>query len=186
MASDNSIFKPFLYVILGLIIVFILTVLYVDLIDGPNYNPNGFLISLNDTKLKFIIKEKCNNKIVKGENDLLISYQDVLIAKADKMILNFQEYEAYNKNNFKTDGSFINSDSSNRLTYKPVKNELKIKIKKDGKILYYGNYITDLSEYLQEFGRYYIHIYIDRKENSKKINTDLSMTFLIVSEEDNK
>ena len=185
MASDNSIFKPFISFLIILFIVFALLALFFNLMSGSNYEPNGFLISLNETKLKFIIKEKYNNKVVKGENNLLISYQDIIITKTDKMILNFQEYEAYNKNNFKVDGSFINSDTSNRLTYKPVKNDVKIKIKKDGNILYYGNYISDISDYLQEFGRYYLHVYVDRKENSHKINTDLSMTFLLVDEEEN-
>ena len=185
MANDKSIFKPFVSFLIICFIVVVLAALFSNLMSGSNYKPNGFLISLNDTKLKFIIKEKYNNKIVKGENNLLISYQDILIIKTDKMILNFQEYEAFDKNNFKTDGSFVNSDTSNRLTYKLIKNDVKIKIKKDGNILYYGNYITDISDYLQEFGRYYIHIYIDRKENSNKISTDLSMTFLLVDKEEN-
>ncbi len=184
MASDNSIFKPFLIYILVVFIAFVLCVLYFSQLSGDKYKSNEFLVSLNNQKLNYIYREKYNNKVAKESYDLSNDYKDTVIIHSEKMWLDFKEYEIYDINNLKVNSGFNNNVNSEHYTYKLVNNKVKIKIKKDNKILYNGNYIPDISNYTKEIGRYYLHIYIDRIENSNKVNTDLSMTFIIKNIED--
>lgn len=183
MANDSSIFRPFITFFVLLFIVFIIVFAYFNQSTGSNYRSNEFIVSINNVKLKYAYRERFNNKISKEGFDFGNDYQDILIYKENIMLLNFEEYEAYDKNSFKVNGGFNNSISSKKYTYKAVNNNPKIKIKKNGKTLYDGNYISDISNYLQENGRYYLHIYIERKENSATVKTDLSMTFLITDKE---
>ena len=82
----------------------------------------------------------------------------------EKMILQINEYEVYNKA-----GRRVSADDYwaklNDFTYKKVDySKIKLEIKRMDKVLYSGDYIADISNYLNENGRYYIHIYMNRKD----------------------
>lgn len=185
MASDNSIFKPFLVYLAIFFITFVLCVLFFSLMSGSNYKSNEYIVNLNNEKLKYAYREKYNNKIVKEGYDFGNDYEEIIVNKNEKVYLNFAEYEIYDKNNLKVNGNFNSIINQECNTYKLVNNKATMKIKKNGKVLYTGPYVPDISKYINETGRYYVHIYIKRVENKNKINTDLSMTFIFRDMGDN-
>ena len=185
MISDNNIFQPF--IVFGIILFIVAAAASMLFAQGSssNYYSNEFLVSLNNEKARFIYKETFNNKVTKENHDVGENYQDTIITKGSNVLLNFKEYEIYDINNLRVNGTFYNKLSEERHEYKLVKNNIKIKIKKDNAVLYEGEYIEDLTSYFREAGRYYIHIYNTRKEHGNKIFTDLSMTLLYIDDEVN-
>ena len=69
----------------------------------------------------------------------------------------------------------------NNLNYKLVTNSiLKLEIKRKNKIIYNGDYISDLNNIINEKGRYFIHIYSTRKDGLlTSVNTHISFNVLV-------
>ena len=67
------------------------------------------------------------------------------------------------------------------LNYKRVTNStLKLEIKRKNKVIYAGDYINDLSNIINEKGRYFIHIYSTRKDGLfTSIKTHISFNVLV-------
>lgn len=89
-------------------------------------------------------------------------YDENLIFEDEKVVLDFEVYECYTH----TDNIRVNCDSFNeKLIQKEVKPEFKsIFIRKNGKknkVMYDGEYISDISDYVKEKGYYYIEIYAE-------------------------
>ncbi len=184
MISDNNIFQPF--IILGIILFSVAAVisLYFSKGSSQNYYSNEFVVSLNNTKMKYIYRETFNNKVTKENYDVGENFQDIIITKTDSLLLDFKEYEVYDINNLRINGSFYNKlNEEKKYVYKIVNNDVKLKIKKEGNVLYNGKYTENIASYLNETGRYYMHIYNTRNEHGNKIYTDLSMTFMLINGE---
>ena len=89
-------------------------------------------------------------------------YDQELIFNEEKVVFNFDVYECYTH----TDEVRINCDSFNE---KFIRKEVKPKftrlfIRKNGrreKIMYDGEYISDISQYVKEKGYYYIEIWTE-------------------------
>ena len=85
----------------------------------------------------------------------------------------------YKSGNRKQDTTgWLKSDNYN---YKKVNNSnVKLKITRMNKTLYDGPYINDLSNIINEKGRYYIHIYSKRKDGIFiNINTHISFNVVV-------
>ena len=178
----NEIIKPFKYLFLGLFIEFLIvfsffTVLY------SNYDKNLFEVTFNGILMNCYYTEKYTNGFL--VNAGVESYNSVEnrtneIDLSDKMNLKVNEYEVYYKNGMrKNDTNGWLKD--NNLNYKLVTNSiLKLEIKRKNKIIYNGDYISDLNNIINEKGRYFIHIYSTRKDGLlTSVNTHISFNVLV-------
>ena len=114
--------------------------------------------------------------------DLIATSPSVIyeIELTDNINLSIKEYEVYYKNGYRkqdTNG-WLKEDN---LEYKETKNsEVKIEIKRKNKVLYNGILISDLSNYIKEKGRYYIHIYSTRKDGIfTSVKTHISFNVIV-------
>lgn len=102
------------------------------------------------------------------------------IELSDKMNLKVNEYEVYYKSGMRKSNKngWLREDD---LNYKLVTNsKLKLEIKRKNKIIYNGNYISDLSNIINENGRYFIHIYSTRKDGLlTSVKTHISFNVLV-------
>ena len=99
---------------------------------------------------------------------------------SDNIKLEIDEYEVYYKSgNRKSDtNGWLRQDN---LDYKKVNSQNKsIQIKRMNKVIYDGKYISDLSPYINEAGRYYIHIYSTRKDGLfTSVKTHISFNVIV-------
>lgn len=156
-----------------------------------SYFKNKFVISINDYEVNARYKSEFSEFLfIKNNSEGYIkSYSktsDLLneIPKSNKYILNIKEYEAYDK--YKHRESYQESMSSH--DYKNVNNSKnRLKIERMNEVLYDGDFINDVSEYITEEGRYYFHIYNKSKRTSfifARVNTMFTFNVLVVSDED--
>lgn len=146
------------------------------------YDKNLFEVKINDKLVKCYYSEKYSNGFIinTGTSD----YNEVenninKIEFNNKVYLDLDEYELYYKNGNRA--SAISSWNKNEnLNYKKVKGTtIKLQIKRKNTILYDGDYIKDVSKYINEKGRYFIHIYSTRNENLlTNIETHISFNFI--------
>ena len=162
----KELFYPFRWIlIIGLVVLFIL-MSYMILRHGI-YNQNLFEIKLNDMLVVGNYKENISSNLFVHFNDEGDNYTDKSINKvilSDQMILQIDEYEVYNKagRRVSADDYWVKLDD---YIYEKVDySKIELEIKRTDKILYSGDYIADISNYLNENGRYYIHIYVNRKD----------------------
>ena len=162
----SEIFYPFKRILIISLVVLFILLSYMILRHGI-YNQNLFEIKLNDMLMVGNYKETISSNLFVHFNDEGDNYTDKSINKVllrDKMILQINEYEVYNKA-----GRRVSADDYwaklEDFTYKKVDySKIKLEIKRMDKVLYSGEYIADISNYLNENGRYYIHIYMNRKD----------------------
>ena len=99
---------------------------------------------------------------------------------SNKIQLNVDEYEVY----YKSGGRKANTNGwlrQDNLDYKKVNSPDKnIQIKRMNKIIYDGKYISNLSPYINEEGRYYVHIYSTRKDGLfTSVKTHISFNVIV-------
>ena len=178
----TSIFKPFKFVfILLLFELFFLFTFFTNLFSS--YDKNLFEVKLNNQLMNCYYSEKFNNAFfiragTSGYNQVLPRVNNVELN--NQITLQVYEYEVYSKN-----GRRVSSPNGwvreQKLSYQQIfTKNIKIKIKRMGEILYEGEYITDLSKYMNESGRYYIHIYSVRKEGLfASVKTHISFNVIV-------
>ena len=178
----SEIIKPFkvLFIILIVEFLFIL-IFFTALYSG--YDKNLFEIKLNNTLMNCYYSEEYTNGIIinagtSGYNSVENRINEIQLNNPIKLDVN--EYEVYYKNGYRkadTNG-WLKEDN---LNYSSVKNsKLKLIIKRKNKLLYDGDYISDLSNVINEKGRYYIHIYSVRKDGLlTSVKTHISFNVIV-------
>lgn len=162
----SEIFYPFKRILIICLIVLFILLSYVILRNGF-YDQNLFEIKLNDVLMVGNYTEKISNNILikfdrEGNNYTNKSVNRVSLQ--DNMLLQINEYEVYNEHDRRVPGDdyWVKLDD---FIYKEVNySKIRLEIKKSNQILYNGNYIENITPYINETGRYYIHIYINRKD----------------------
>lgn len=166
----------------SLIIAICITITLI-LIYNHGYYQNKFEVILNGKNLqsKYVTEYKNIFFIQTGNEDYIIKDGNLFnkLDSNDKYILNINEYEIYNPNNKR-----INYEKDTKSQRKvPISSNItRLKIEKDNKTIYDGVYINDISNIINENGRYYMHIYTQNKKDKfpyKYVNTNLHFNVLI-------
>ncbi len=129
-----------------------------------DYEKNIFEISLSDIPMKCYYQEKLHFLFFDLAGDS--SYNSVnnkinRIQLNDSINLKVDEYEVYYKNGNRKKNN-TGWSKTDKYMYIKTTNRMQLQIKKGNKIIYDGDYTEDISKYIHEIGRYYIHIYIRR------------------------
>ncbi len=148
-----------------------------------SYNKNLFEIKVNNELMNCYYTEKYNNTFLINASSRGYNSVENLINKIDLkdfIILDISEYEVYYKSGRRKEDT-NNWLRESSLNYKKVINsEINIEIKRKNKVLYKGKYIKDISKYIKEKGRYYIHIYSKRKDNIlSSVKTHISFNVIV-------
>lgn len=175
----GKIFKNlFIVIVIELIIIFSFFITY-----SSNYDKNVFEIKLNDNLMKCYYSEKYNNWFLinansNGYNSVENQINEIYLE--DKIILEVNEYEVYYKSGNRK-GNTSAWYKSDDYVYKLVNDSnVQIQIKRMNKILYDGDFISNLSQYINEAGRYYIHIYSTRKDGLfNYVKTHISFNVIV-------
>lgn len=174
-------YKNLFFVLSILLIVFMLFSMYLT----NSYNQNAFEVYLNGKLMRFFYTEKYNNGFLTLSNHAgniygndIFNYQPNTIDFKDKIELIINEYEVYNSSGIRRPYNKIYGDN---WTYKKIDNtNIKLEIKRMNKIIYNGGFISDLSPYIYEKGRYYIHIYSTRNDNLfTSVKTHISFNVIV-------
>ena len=166
-----------------ILLIFFLSFLSFFTAYSSYYNQNIFTISLNGKEMNCYYTEKYNNSfLVRARKEGYNSVSNRLneIPLEDIMELNVLEQEVYYKNgNRKLD--VVNWKKDAQLEYKTVDtSKIQLEIKRMNKVLYKGNFKKDISKYINEKGRYYIHIYVTRKDGFfTTIKTHISFNVVV-------
>ncbi len=159
-----------LFTIINIFLIFIIN-------TKTSYISNDFILMINNQPFNYIWREYEKNFIFKDSKICSNPPKENEIHDSDFIHLTFNEYEKYDNNNFRVTGNFSNI-FNNSYNYKEVKNPTTMKIKKNNIIIYEGEFKNNITDLIKDEGRYYIHIYISRKENKfRKIYTELSANF---------
>lgn len=177
----GNLFRPFkLLFIVCIIEMFFVFLLSMNL--ASNYEKDLFTIEFNGILMKCYYQEdfKIAGLAVAGT----ASYNNVdntnnTIDLEDNMNLDINEFKVYSKS-----GKLISANDvwykNNELTYKEVNNEITIQIKRMDRIIYSGEYVGNLNQHINEPGRYYIHIYVNRKVTlTRSVKTHISFNVIV-------
>lgn len=179
--SLTNIFQPlkFLFIVLLIEILF-LFFLFSNL--SSNYNKNMFEIKINDNLMGCYYEEQENilGITIAGTGGYNNAYQKKnSINLEDNMNLTIKEFEVYYRSGRRKENP-EGWKMNDKLSYKEVNNSITIEIKRLNKVIYRGKYINNLDDYINKKGRYYIHIYINRKESiSSNIKTHIAFNVVV-------
>ena len=178
----SEIIKPIKYLFIALTIEFVIVFTFFTALYS-NYDKNLFEIELNGQKMNCYYSEKYNNGFLTNASSSGYNNTENRVNEIDlttNTLLDIKEYEVYYKNGTrkKDTNNWLKEDN---LDYKKVTDSnIQIEIKRMNKVLYKGKYINNLNEYINEKGRYYIHIYSTRKENLfTSIKTHISFNVIV-------
>ena len=170
-------FKKFCLIIFIIIILIMFFSTYVT----NRYNQNKFEVYLNNKEMRYYYHEDYSNfflVLASIGGHVLVFTQPNSIDLTNKIELTLNEYEVYNKQGLRRSYDYGNIDPN--WEYKKVNNNLKLEIKRMDKTIYKGDYINDLSKYINEKGRYYIHIYSTRKDSLfVSVKTHISFNVIV-------
>ena len=158
--------EVFKYLLIIILIVFIILMLY---FNNTEIN-NKFEVKLNDKSLTFRKDTEYVDYILKKNGDGH-HYGDLSVNenlfnslnKTGNYKLEIREYEVYNKFEQRVNYQTL---EKNYTYVEVIDNNKKMMIQKSGKIIYDGDYKNDLTDIINENGRYYFHIYTKSKRNT--------------------
>lgn len=164
----SEIFKPIGKLIIIAFVEFI--ILFFNL--NNRYDRNAFKIKINNHEMYAYYAEQYRSVIfpflLDSRNSIHSpnSIQPVIneIPYDSNMQLELKEFQTYNKKNEResSDGWYFSSN----YVYKEVKvGDTYLLIKRKNKILYEGKYISNISKYIIEPGRYFFQIKVGRNTN---------------------
>ena len=152
-----------------------------------SYFKNIFVIKINDSSInarylsefsEFIFVKRTSEGYFNSYGSTSELFAS--IPKSDKYIMDFKEYEGYDKFGHRESESLV----SNPYTLKEVTNSNnRLKIERMNQVLYDGDIISDLSNIITEEGRYYFHIYNKSKRKSTpfaRVNTMITFNVFVV------
>lgn len=157
--------KAFIFYFCECLVLFFLMAGYT-----ANYDKLATSIYLNGTEVNYYGSESYRNYIFPIR---IVSHFDGVHPKtdlelSDKYIINLTECEVYYKssglrknNNF---GTNCGEKNDPELDFKIVnESDFTMQIYRKNKLIYDGEFISDVTDYISEQGRYYFHIYGKRK-----------------------
>ena len=176
------------FIVVGCICLFVF--IFILLAYNNSYFKNVFSIKINDVSINarylsefselLFVKNTSEGRLYNYGSESELFYE---IPKSDKYTLSLNEYELYDK--FGHRDSF--SDNNRGDSLKEVTSSTNnMKIERMGKVLYEGPFLSDISNFITEEGRYYFHIYNKSKRKSTpfaRVNTMLTFNVLVVDYE---
>ena len=148
-------------IFLGIVFIALIVFLYlvINAKFGHLYDKNAFIIKVNNQEVSYIYDENYYNVVLFNNEKIPKSYDYNDIYVSDKYILEFKEYELY-ANGIRQEYR----DIYDGIKLKEVNNNAyRLVIKKGKDVLYDGKYMSDISSYIKDSGRYNIHIYNKRR-----------------------
>jgi hypothetical protein len=108
------------------------------------------------------------------------SYETNNLNKESKIHLSIEEYEEYYMG-MRTKNNAPNAIRNKNCDYKKVRsNDMQLKIFRKGKTIYDGPFINDITNIINEKGRYFIHIYLKRTPSfGTSIKTHISFNVIV-------
>lgn len=178
----KEIFTPFKYLGVALLIEFVVVLSFFTALYS-SYDMNLFEVNLNGIEMKCVYTEKYSNGFLVNagiESHNNVEHSVNRIDLNDKIILNINEYEVYYQSGNRKQNTNGWKKQDNLNYVKVNDSKIKIEIKRMNKVLYNGDYIYDLSAYMNEKGRYYIHIYSTRKDGLlSSVKTHISFNVIV-------
>lgn len=184
MIQLEWIFKPILQAVIFLLLLFL--VVFFNL--SNKYYRNSFTISLNDKPLYVYYKEDYRRMLIpilldaKSHVESGNTVEPVIneLEVSDKYILDIKEYMNLFKDNFERKPGLVGwYVSENTFLSEQKFNDKTLVIKRMNNIIYKGDYISDITDYIKEPGRYYFQLISKRKENSGLIKTHITFNVII-------
>jgi len=173
----NNLLRILFIVLIGLLI-FSLSTKKVS----PYYFESFHEITLGDELLRCYYEESrsffmIGNKI-EGYNDINMDFNEVKLDS--KMNLSVARFEAYYQNGVqdKLLSSWVRESGT---IYKEVNTNItRLKIKRKNNTIYDGKFISDISKYVNEEGRYYFHLYIRNQDGLMVTKDHITFNVLVV------
>ena len=178
----NEIVKPFKILFVVLIIEFILFFAFFTALYS-SYDKNLFEVKLNNNVMNCYYTEKYTNGFLinSGSGGYNITENQINEIDLTKPInLEVNEYEVYYRNGYRKSDNYgwVKKDDLKYLLIEDSK--LKLVIKRKNNVLYDGDYISDISDIVNEKGRYYIHVYSTRKDGLfTSVRTHISFNVIV-------
>ncbi len=183
----SAIFMPFKKIVFfcfaEVLVLFCIMTMY-----QGSYNKTIKLVKLNGANVYLYATERYRNYILPiwttsevntygtGEHD----YDRNEINSLSNIKLTVDEYEEY-YNGIRINHNLPNDISDKNIDYKKVeRSQMRLKISRKNKTIYDGQFIEDITDYIASKGRYFIHIYLTRKDNFYSIvQTDISFNVVV-------
>lgn len=165
----SEMLKPLRNLLMLSIILFILLLFNVS----NKYYSNTFKITVNNQDIYVQYYERYKRGLIplifgtfnskELSNDVTPIVNNVEFTKPFK--LSIKEYEVYWKKH--EDRAYKNPTWNfyDNFKYKETFSKANIVIKRKNKVLYNGKYIEDISDYVNEKGRYFFNVTVTRKDN---------------------
>jgi hypothetical protein len=181
----SEMFKPFIKMLLiGMVIFMLLSFNWNNV-----YYKNAFKVTMNDKELYVHYYEKYKRGLIPLILGIESNYESSNevnpivneINYNDKIILSINEYEVYWKDSKDRPKNNVAWQFSTIHSYEKVRlHKTKLIIKRKNKILYKGNYIKDVSKYVNAPGRYYFQTHVYRNDNFyTTITTHMSFNVIV-------
>lgn len=177
----------------SLIVIFcisFLLVVFLLISFNNSFFENKFVVTFNDQNINARYYSKYSELLlVKRVSEGRLnsySYAYDLLNKtylSDKYTLDLKEYEIYDRFGHRESYSPV---SSNVKTEIVEDSNVDLKIERMDKVLYEGPFISDVTDFISEEGRYYFHIYVKSKRSTTpiaRVNTTLTFNVLVVGYE---
>jgi hypothetical protein len=185
----SEMFKPFVkMLLLGMVIFMLLSFNW-----NNTYYKNAFKVTMNDKELYVHYYEKYKRGLIPlilGTESNYESSNEVApivneINYNNEIVLDISEYEVYWKDSNTRPRENVVWRFCDTYSYKKIKlHKTKLIIKRKNKILYDGEYIKDVSKYVNKSGRYYFQTYVYRNDNFYTTVTT-HMSFNVIVKGDN-
>jgi hypothetical protein len=102
------------------------------------------------------------------------------LSSSSKIILTVDEYEVYYRG-IRINYNLPIGTIDKSLDFKKVDySKMQLKIQRKNKVIYDGEFKKNITEYVSEKGRYFIHIYVNRKNDfHSTIKTHISFNIIV-------
>lgn len=188
--SDNCYRKLIFKACLFYFFEIVLLMISMNIATGT-FDKQGTSIKINDTGLFFYSEEYYTNNFLPitltSRTYNFELHPKTFVKKSNKYYLKINECEFYyDKTLYRNNHDLPqNCETNTSLKVNFVNNSsFDIEIYKENQIIYSGAYISDISKYLSDNGRYYFHIYGKRKTGFwYKITKHISFNIIIGDDE---
>lgn len=156
----------FKYIFIAIIIIVSFMMVY---FVNTDYN-DKFVITINGNEMiarydseyvKYFFKRHGGsnyNKTIHNNSEFFNK-----IKESNTYILDVREYEVYNKFGHRDSYTGISDNKDLREVFDDNKTMM---VQKDGKVIYDGEFKSDITDIIKENGRYYFHVYTKQKRSS--------------------
>lgn len=173
-------------------VVLLFFFVFVNYFFNNKYNSNYYDVLVNDEKVVFYLKEQYTKKwipliryTVNSKRKWINQDEDKqlnTVKLSDSINLNLVKYNCYNQDNKEkidclSNDNYINKKIVNQEIYYTI-----MTIERNSENLYTGQYISDISDYIKEPGRYYFKIVIKNNYFFSKITSRIIFNIKFIGE----